>query len=256
MSEKTKTTEPRPRFSPLIISCGTVFISNACIMALELVACRIISRHLGSSLYTWTSVIGVVLAGITLGNYLGGRLADHFRPKKFLAVIFGVCSASCVLTIALNNLVGNWQWLWYLIWPMHIFAHILLVFLVPSTLLGMISPVVAKMALDSGLPTGRTVGDIYAWAAAGSIIGTFITGYWLIAALGTVAIIWLVGAALLLMGILYWIRFWPLYILTLLFCCVWVVGMAPGQWFETTGAKLALRNEPNPNVLYGNESQY
>src|SRR5688500_10374 len=50
----------------------TAFIASACIMIIELVASRVIARHLGSSLYTWTSVIGIVLLGITLGNLLGG----------------------------------------------------------------------------------------------------------------------------------------------------------------------------------------
>ena len=50
-----------------------VFISNSCIMILELIAGRIIAPSVGVSLYTWTSVIGVILAGISLGNYLGGR---------------------------------------------------------------------------------------------------------------------------------------------------------------------------------------
>ena len=40
---------------------ATVFVSSFCIMVIELVAGRIISRHLGASLYTWTSVIGIVL---------------------------------------------------------------------------------------------------------------------------------------------------------------------------------------------------
>ena len=61
----------RKKFS-LLIPTATVFFSSACIMILELVASRLIARHLGASLYTWTSVIGVVLAGITLGNYVGG----------------------------------------------------------------------------------------------------------------------------------------------------------------------------------------
>ena len=84
-----------------------------------------------------------------------------------------------------------------------VFSHVSIVFLIPSTLLGTISPVVAKMALERGLPTGRTVGDIYAWGAAGSIAGTFLAGFYLIAAMGTIAIIWTVGAALLLMAIFY-----------------------------------------------------
>ena len=59
-----------------------VFVSNVCIMVLELVAGRIIAPYVGVSLYTWTSVIGVVLAGISLGNYLGGRLADRWASAR------------------------------------------------------------------------------------------------------------------------------------------------------------------------------
>jgi len=193
-------------FLSILLPSATVFISSFCIMVLELVAARLIARHLGSSLYTWTSVIGVVLAGITIGNYLGGRIADKFNARKSLAVLFVVCSATCVLTIVLNNLVGEWIWLWKFSWPMRIFTHVFAVFMLPSMLLGTISPVVTKMALDRGLAKGRTVGDIYAWAAAGSIAGTFVTGYYLLAAMGTVAIIWLIGSVLLLMAILYWVR--------------------------------------------------
>ncbi len=56
-------------------------------MVLELVAGRLVARHLGASLYMWTSVIGVVLAGITAGNYLGGHIADRFPGRKALAVL-------------------------------------------------------------------------------------------------------------------------------------------------------------------------
>jgi len=225
-------------------------------MILELVAGRLISRHLGTSLHTWTSVIGVVLAGITIGNYLGGRIADRLPARKTLAVLFGLCSVACVITIVLNNLVGQWVWLWKLDWPLRVFSHVSLVFLIPSTLLGTISPLVAKMALDRGLPTGRTVGDIYAWGAAGSIAGTFLAGFYLIATMGTVAIIWMVSGALLLMAILYWARSWALYVWAAIFIALMTSAMAPAGIARDIGANLALRQKPNPNILYENESQY
>lgn len=194
-------------FLSIFIPAATVFLSSACIMILELVAGRLLAKNLGSSLYTWTSVIGVVLAGITVGNYMGGRIADRFPARKALALLLGISSVACVTTVILNNLVGEWIWLWKLSWPAHVLTQVFLVFMLPSALLGTISPVVAKMALDQGLPTGRTVGDIYACGAAGSIAGTFLAGFYLIAAMGTVAIIWTVAAVLMLMAILYWIRF-------------------------------------------------
>lgn len=243
-------------FISILIPSATVFLSSGCIMVLELVAGRLIARHLGSSLYTWTSVIGVVLAGITIGNYLGGRIADRFSARKALAVLFAICSVTCVGIVVFNNIVGEWIWLWRLNWPLRVFSHVALVFLVPSTLLGTISPVVAKMALDRGLPTGRTVGDIYAWGAAGSIAGTFLTGFYLIAAMGTIAIIWSVGAVLLLMAILYWTRLWLLYLWAAIFTALVTMGMAPANWAKDLGASIALREKPKPNIIYEDESQY
>src|SRR6185369_954522 len=86
----------------------TAFLASFCIMAVELVASRVIARHLGSSLYTWTSVIGIVLLGITLGNLLGGRLADWFRPAAVLAVLFLLASGACVAIPMLNDWVSEW----------------------------------------------------------------------------------------------------------------------------------------------------
>jgi tetratricopeptide (TPR) repeat protein len=247
----------KDKSSPSILIPGaTVFLSSACIMILELVAGRLIAKHLGSSLYTWTSVIGVVLAGITVGNYLGGRIADRFPARKALAVLLGISSATCVITIILNNLIGEWIWLWKLSWPAHVFMHVFLVFMLPSTLLGTISPVVAKMALDQGLPTGRTVGDIYAFGAAGSIAGTFLAGFYLIAVMGTIAIIWTVGAVLLLMAILYGTRLQTLYLWAVIFFALMAMAMTPAGWAESAGSSLALREKPNPAILYEDESQY
>lgn len=243
-------------FLSILIPSVTVFISSACIMVLELVAGRLIARHLGASLYTWTSVIGVVLTGITIGNYAGGRIADSFPARKVLAVLLGISSAACVAVIILNNFIGEWFWLWKLGWPVRIFTHVSLVFILPSTLLGTISPVVAKMALDQGLPTGRTIGDIYAWGAAGSIIGTFLTGFYLIAAMGTITIIWTVGAVLLLMAIFYWARLWVLYLWAIIFITLMAMGMAPIKWAESTGPALGIRKPLDPSVLYETESQY
>ncbi len=225
-------------------------------MVLELVAGRVIARYLGASLYTWTSVIGVVLTGITIGNYAGGRIADRFPARKTIAVLLGISSAACVAVIILNNSVGEWFWLWKLGLSVRIFTHVFLVFILPSTLLGTISPVVAKMALDKGLPTGRTIGDIYAWGAAGSIIGTFITGFYLIAAMGTITIIWTVGAVLLLMAIFYWVRLWVLYLWAIIFIALMTMGMAPFGWAENTGPALGVRKPLDPSVLYETESQY
>ncbi len=252
-SEKTKTFSKR---RSLIFPCATVFISSFCIMVLELVAGRLIARFLGASLYTWTSVIGVVLAGITIGNYLGGRIADRFIARKALAVLFTLASATCVSTVVLNNRVALWLWLWQFNWPLRVFSHVSIVFLLPSILLGTISPVVAKMALDKGLAAGRTVGDIYAWGAAGSIVGTFAAGYYLIAMMGSITIIWSISGVLLIMGIFYWSRFKTAYLVVVLVAAAFVTSIGPWSWAQNCGAAIGLREKSDSAILYETESQY
>ena len=93
-------------FFSILIPSATVFISSACIMILELVASRLIARHLGSSLYTWTAVIGVVLAGITIGKYLGGRIADRFRPADMTIAAGSVTFAAISIVMLFYSRIG------------------------------------------------------------------------------------------------------------------------------------------------------
>ncbi len=252
----TDTNDKKQDILALLVPSATVFASSFCIMVLEIVAARLIARHLGSSLYTWTAVIGVVLAGISFGNYLGGRIADRFQARKALGVLFVVSSATCVLVVLLNNLIGEWILLYHLNWPARVFTHVFLVFIVPSTMLGTISPVVAKMALDRGLSTGRTVGNIYAWGAVGSIAGTFAAGYYLIAMMGSIMIVWIVGGVLLLMGLFYCVRLWPVCLWAVVFVSIMAVANAPVKWCQAAGAAMALRQKPNPQLIYEKETAY
>ena len=240
----------------MLIPSATAFFAGGCIMILVLVASRLIARSVGSSLYTWTSIIGVVLAGLAIGNYVGGRMADRYHARRALAVLFGLSSATCIGIIVVNNMVGEWMWLWRLSWPVHVFLHVWLVLLLPSALLGAVNPVVAKMALDQGLATGRTIGSIYAWAAAGAIVGTILTGFFLIVAFGGTAILWLLGAAMLAMAVLYWISCWAMYLWAMVFVALATMGMAGDEWAQEAGTAALLREKPDPNMVYEAQTLY
>lgn len=246
----------KPRVADWLIPNATVFVASGCIMIVELVAGRIVSRHLGQSLYTWTSVIGVVLAGISLGNYSGGRIADRFTPRRSLAVLFILSSLSCLLVPVLNQLVGGWSWLWERSWPVRIVTHVFLTFMLPSTMLGTISPVVAKMALNRSRHTGRTIGDVYAWGAIGSIVGTFLAGFYLIAAMGTAAITVTVAVVLAVMAVLYGLGFWVSYLWMAACVAGWWLAVGPGEAVAGLGRDLLLREAADPHVVYRDESQY
>ena len=235
---------------------ATAFVASLCIMVVELVAGRLIARHVGSSLYTWTSVIGVVLAGIAIGNWIGGRLADRYRPAGVLGVLFSLASLCCFSAPVLNKVVGNWPLLWKQEWALRIAAHVFLVFFLPSGVLGSIGPVAAKMALDLGRQKGRTVGGVYAWGAVGSIVGTFLTGFVLISRMGTIAVLVSVGIFMALVAILFGVRaFFPyLWAAAALGLVVAIIG----PWSQTTelATRLGFLRERFANVIYVEESQY
>jgi predicted membrane-bound spermidine synthase len=177
-----------------------VFVTSVCIMVIELTASRLIARAVGSSLYTWTSVIGVILAGISLGNFLGGWLADRYDHRKLLSWLFLISSASCITIYPMLQFVGTNRPQW-MSWPMWIVTVVGSVFLHPAIAMGTISPITASMALAKAKSTGSTVGNVYAWGAMGSILGTFLAGFVLISAMGTQNIIWLTAATLALLGV-------------------------------------------------------
>ena len=183
---------------------ATVFMTGAGIMTVELVASRLIARYLGSSLYTWTGVLSVILAGLSLGNYLGGRMADSATnlPKRISAMCFAGALA-CLAILWLNAWAGASVWLMGLSWPVRILLHMTWAFLLPAVVLGTVSPMVAKLALERATHTGRTIGALYAWGTVGSIVGTLLTGFYLTAWMGSVRIV--VGMALLLaaLGLCY-----------------------------------------------------
>src|SRR5579884_1847915 len=89
------------RIANPIIACTIVFVASFCSLVIELIAGRIMAPYIGVSLYTWTSIIGVVLAGISLGNHVGGRIADRWASGATLGVLFllsGIASLAMLWT--------------------------------------------------------------------------------------------------------------------------------------------------------------
>jgi spermidine synthase/lipoprotein NlpI len=225
-------------------------------MVLELLASRLVARALGSSLHIWTAVAAVVLAGLAIGGVAGGRMADRFHAKRALSVLFALSSAACVAVVIANNAVSDWTWLWRLSWPAHVFFHVCLVFLAPSLLLGAIGPVVAKTALDQGLTPGRTLGAVFAWAAAGSITGILLASFFLVPTFGSTAIVWGIGAAFLAMAVWDWVSCWALYLWAMIFAALAAMGMAPADWARDAGLAAGLREPNDPGVVYEDETAY
>jgi MFS family permease len=174
------------------------------LMVLELVAERIIAPHVGMSLYTWTSIIGVILGGMSLGNYLGGRMADRRASPRLLGSIFLLSGLTTLPILGADVL----ELLTTVEWPfiLKILAVITSLFFLPATILGTITPIVAKLAIRDLARSGRILGRIYAAGSAGSIIGTLASGFLLIPWFATHVIVLGVAGLLLLLGLLFFVR--------------------------------------------------
>ena len=85
-------------------------------------------------------------------------------------------------------------------WELRTVLVVMLDFLIPATVLGMVGPVVAKMAVEQARKAGSAIGDVYFWGAIGSIAGTFLCGFVLMYLAPTSTIVILVAAALALLG--------------------------------------------------------
>jgi MFS family permease len=176
------------------------FFSSLCIMILELVASRLVARHVGASLTVWTSVIGIMLGGICLGNVLGGRLADRVDPRKAIGPLYALGAFLTLSCLWMNAVVGLTPGLDAMAWTLRTVVVVVLDFLIPATVLGMIGPVVAKIAVEQARKTGSAIGDVYFWGAVGSIVGTFLAGFVLLYVAPVSTIVTLVAAALALLA--------------------------------------------------------
>ncbi len=160
-----------------------VFAASAVTLIIEIVAARILAPHIGVSVYTWTSVIGVILAGISIGNWLGGVFADRAASRTNLGLILLAGAATTLLILPLAQLAPGWVSGVTLLLRIVLLSAIL--FIAPALILGMVSPMIIKLTLRDLSVTGNVVGRIYAVSTAGAIVGVFITGFLLIQAFGS-----------------------------------------------------------------------
>ncbi|MGC8739325.1 MAG: fused MFS/spermidine synthase [Candidatus Hydrogenedens sp.] len=189
---------------PLIIYF-TVFASSMAIMFLQLVAGRVIAQYLGQSLFTWTGIIATTLAGIALGNHIGGILADKFPNHRTIPIQFLSASIFILLIFYGNQLLGSFGLLLNMPWKWRIFTHIFLLFIIPFFLLGTISPVLTHLLIQINSPAGTRIGIFFAFSLLGSLIGTFTTGYILLAHFSYTTLLSISSGILFVISIAYFL---------------------------------------------------
>ena len=184
-----------------------VFMSSALLLALEIVAARLIAPYVGVSLYTWSAVIGVVLAGLSVGNAIGGAWADRQARAGAAGAVLAAAGLSALLIPGLLLLTARGLQHYELSILSTSLILVLALFLLPALLIGVVTPLLTTLALAHSRRTGHIVGMMHALGATGSILGTFVAAWWLIPALGSRNVVLTSGILLLLSGLLL---AWPL----------------------------------------------
>lgn len=160
------------------------FTTGFSLMAYELAAARILAPSIGSSTYVWTSVIGVIIAALSLGYAVGGSVADkRVRPEDVAWLL--LASASGVL-LTLVFAPGTLASLQSIADPrLQGLLASLLLFMPASFVLGAIAPYLARLRTEGLAHTGRVVASLSAMNAIGGIAGTFCVGFVLFGFIGS-----------------------------------------------------------------------
>ena len=179
-----------------------VFTAGAVVMILELTASRVLAPFTGTTIIAWTSLLGIILASLSLGYWWGGKLADKKPSYLILSKIIFLSGAWIFLISYLKTPVL--EILEKEIADLRILsiAASTILFSVPNVLLGMVFPFSIKLKLKRLKLSGQTAGGLYALSTLGSIFGTFLTGFFLLAFLGSTKILVLASFLLFFLSFL------------------------------------------------------
>lgn len=180
----------------------TVFTCGALVMIYEIIGSRILSPYIGTSTYVWTSLIGVILAALSLGYWLGGKTADRKPDIKILASVIFLAGGAVAATILFKDIFLSFISRAPFILELKSVIAALLLFAPASVLLGFVTPYAVKLKMLSLADSGKTVGRLYALSTVGSIVGTFLAGFLLIPFVGSTRTLYLIAALLIGLSLL------------------------------------------------------
>lgn len=184
--------------SIVVVTFGSGWI----LMGLEILAGRMLAPTFGNEIYVWGSIIGVFLAGLSVGYVLGGVLSKVW-PSAWGMVIVLLLAAGTLLPVGFFSTwiaEGVDRWGWSVRWGSLAAAAIL--FLPPSVLLGMISPYAIRLTARRMDAVGLSAGLLYAAATMGSFLGCILTAFYFILWLGIRTLVLLSALGLVVLALI------------------------------------------------------
>lgn len=165
-----------------------VFVGGTTSLALEMSASRLLGAYFGTSLYIWGCLIGMILLYLTVGYFIGGRLADRHPSEGVLCTITTIAAVVILIIPFASKPILSWSITAMAQISVSIFLSSLigtmLLFAIPITLLGFVSPFAIRLITKDIGRSGRMSGSLYAISTIGSLLGAFLPVLWLIPTFG------------------------------------------------------------------------
>jgi hypothetical protein len=186
--------------SPVVAGL-TVFYTSGAVLVLEILALRLLAPYVGATLETYTATIATVLAGISVGTWVGGYAADRIEPRRLIGPLLVAGGGLALLSVPLVRALGSGG-------DSSVIGLSLVGFFAPAAVLSAVSPTVVKLQLRDLAATGKVVGRLSALGTAGAIIGTYLAGFVLVEAVPTSTSIIAIAASLIVAGTVLWLWLW------------------------------------------------
>jgi len=182
---------------------STIFVAGAITMIYEIAGSRVLGPYLGTSVFVWTSLIGIIMGSLSLGYWAGGRLSVKKAEYNWLAVILSMAAIFVISTAVANSYILERLAKYLPGLRLRSVGASVLLFAPASVFLGMILPYAIRVLIDDIRKSGSIVGNLYALSTAGSIAGTFAAGFFLIPAIGFLNVIFSLTIILLVFALLF-----------------------------------------------------
>jgi spermidine synthase len=229
---------------------GAVFVSGGVVLGMEIAASRVLAPFFGNSLFVWGALIGVVLAGLALGYWAGGILADRWPVPQLLAAVMGVGALLILAIPVLDGPVLEAIVEWDPGPRLNPLLAAIALFGPPSVVLAGVAPIAVRLVARSLLTLGQTAGRLFSISTAGSIAGTFATAFWLIPEFGTDQLLGLAAAALFAAATLFSLSERLVLTAVLALAGTGLAGAAAVALAPETGGTIAEAEARNWSPLY------
>lgn len=180
-----------------------VFFTGAAVLAIETLAFRVVSPFFGNTIFSFSSIITVVLGALSVGYVRGGILADrNANYATFFNIIFW-SGISVLLAFAFSDIILSGV---FAVLPSLVGGPLLsaiLLFFVPAFFLGMLSPYAIALLFQENTQQGigHITGKVFAWSTMGSIAGSLLTGFVLVSFVGIRVSAIAIAVSLIVLGL-------------------------------------------------------